>query len=148
MTASFHKTTFKTGDIIIKWYSTTNTLQTKGSGLPLCKQNWPVYSAKDELLALQTSSDYMSSVDVNLMTAFLVPVVRRLISANPGEKSESVFFCSNAFSLFLEHQKVDLLTITGTLSFFWSFHIWIPNFAKPWVILTKPWTTRPSCGKF
>ena len=116
MMASFQKTTFKTGDIIITWYSTTNTLQTKGSGLPLCKQNWPVYSAKDELLTLQTSSDYMSSVDVNLMTAFLVPVVRRLISAYPGEKSESVFFCSNAFSLFLEHQKVDLLTITGRLS--------------------------------
>ena len=33
----------------------------------------------------------MSSVDFNLMTAFLVAVVRRLISANPGEKSESVF---------------------------------------------------------
>ena len=91
MMASFQKTTFKTGDIIIKWYSTTNTLQTQGSGLPLCKQNWPVYFVKDELLTLQTNSAYVSSVDFNLMTAFLVSVVRRLISANPGEKSESVF---------------------------------------------------------
>ena len=115
MIASFQKTNLKIGDIIIKWYSTTNTLQTQGSGLPLCKQNWSVYSAKDELLTLQTSNAYMS-VDFNLMTAFLVPVVRRLISANSGEKSKSVFFCSNAFSLFLEHQKVDLLTITGRLS--------------------------------
>ena len=100
MMASSQKTTFKTGDIIIKWYSTTNTLQTQGSGLPLCKQNWPVYFAKDELLTLQTSSAYVSSVDFNLMTAFLVPVFRRL-SANPGEKSESVFLLfQRIFSIF------------------------------------------------
>ena len=79
MIASFQKTTFKTGDIIIKWYSTRNTLQTQGSGLPLCKQNWPAYSAKDELLTLQTSSAYMSSVDFNLMTAFLGPVLSPLL---------------------------------------------------------------------
>ena len=38
MIASFQKTNLKIGDIIIKWYSTTNTLQALGSGLPLCKQ--------------------------------------------------------------------------------------------------------------
>ena len=46
--------TFRVGDIIVKWYSTTHTLQTQGSGFASLRTKlMKVYSSKDELLALQ-----------------------------------------------------------------------------------------------
>ena len=48
--------TFRVGDIIVKWYSTTNTLQTQGPSFASLRTNlMKVYSSKasNELLALQ-----------------------------------------------------------------------------------------------
>ena len=43
------------------------------------------------------------------------------LAPTQGKNLNPCFFCSNAFSLFLEHQKVDLLTITGRLSLLLKF---------------------------
>ena len=44
--------TFRVGDVIVKWYSTTHTLQTRGSGFASLRTKlMKVYFPKDELLA-------------------------------------------------------------------------------------------------
>ena len=49
--------TFRVGDIIVKWYSTTHTLKTQGSGFASLRTKlMKVYSSKDELLALQVNN--------------------------------------------------------------------------------------------
>ena len=48
---------FTVGDIIVKWYSTTHTLQTQGSGFASLRTKlMKVYSSKDEMLALQVNN--------------------------------------------------------------------------------------------
>lgn len=55
--------TFRVGDIIVKWYSTTHTLQTQGSGFASLRTKlMKAYSSKDELLALQVNNLNDSSV--------------------------------------------------------------------------------------
>ena len=55
--------TFRVGDIILKWYSTTHRLQTQGSGFAsLQTKLMKVYSSKDELLALQVNNSSDSNV--------------------------------------------------------------------------------------
>ena len=61
--------TFRIGNIIVEWYSTTHTLQTQGSGLTsLWTKLMKVYSSKDELLALQVNNlndSNVPSVELN-----------------------------------------------------------------------------------
>jgi len=48
--------TFKVDDVIVKWYSTTNTVQTQGAGYASPRESLArVYSLKEELLALHDS---------------------------------------------------------------------------------------------
>ena len=55
--------TFRVGDIILKWYSTTHRLQTQGSGFASLRTKlMKVYSSKDELLALQVNNSSDSNV--------------------------------------------------------------------------------------
>ena len=55
--------TFRVGDIIVKWYSTTHTLQTQGSGFAsLRTKQMKVYSSNDELLTLQVNHPNDSNV--------------------------------------------------------------------------------------
>ena len=58
---------FASGDIIVKWYSTTHTLQTQGSGFASLRTKlMKVYSSKDELLALQVNSSDSNVPSVEL----------------------------------------------------------------------------------
>ena len=55
--------TFRVGDIIVKWYSTTHRLQTQGSCFASLRTKlMKVYSSKDELLALQVNNSSDSNV--------------------------------------------------------------------------------------
>ena len=72
--------TFRVGDIIVKWYSTTHMLQTQGSGFAsLLTKLIKVYSSKDELHAPQDNN----SSDLN------VPLIEL---ANSNEPSAAAVF--------------------------------------------------------
>ena len=116
MIASFQKTNLKIGDIIIKWYSTTNTLQTLGSGLPLCKQIDRFILQKMNCLPFKLAATTCRRLISIWWPLSLFQLFEGSLAPTQRKNLNPCFFCSNAFSLFLEHQKVDLLTITGRLS--------------------------------
>ena len=92
--------TFRVGDIILKWYSTTHRLQTQGSGFAsLQTKLMKVYSSKDELLALQVNNSNgpnVPSVELNSEDASAAAVFD--ISSNESSPLASCGCCSTVNS--------------------------------------------------
>jgi len=91
---------FRVGDIIVKWYSTTHTLQTQGSGFASLRAKlMKVYSSKDELLALQVNNSNdpnVPSVELNSEDASAAAVFD--ISSNESSPLASCGCCSTVNS--------------------------------------------------
>ena len=75
---------FKVDDVIVKWYSTTNTVQMQGAGYASLRESLArIYSSKDELLALHDSVH----TTIDHLTA--PPDESRSLTANFGPSQES-----------------------------------------------------------
>ncbi|XP_078348835.1 uncharacterized protein LOC144633825 [Oculina patagonica] len=97
---------YKTDAVIVKWYSTTNTLQTQGSDFTTLREKLrKLFDAKDEQLVLQATGMDMSGSDDSSSAAINISTPLDIESSNASPHKTKCGGCSVVESKLLNLEK-------------------------------------------